>query len=606
MKRLVSNDIEANLGEEKFHHGLSLSPEVFSIKPNFLAILDTPWGKVVVSFSILLCFPLLAYGSVAPGTGVLNNIIAIWSAWDGFLSIGSLLVLAHVIFGAVYFSLYSSGIPENSDLGFRDCCFSVCKSPTTKNIASKSKAYVFSTRKRLFNTLGVVILVWLLFLLGIVGPNTLCYPSWLWHPFLWGRYRVYEKEPVKIAASHICTNKDDLCLSNKEWEILSAGALSKNNIKDVRAVRNGQMFASRNSIVVNVLARNINEHVEALRINIESIAPFFKNVALVVFENDSSDGTRESFKKWSAESDINYKVDLMDCEGVVDCKFKRKYRDDIELEDFDFSSAIGEMHTYRNMAINYIQKDPKYTDYSHLLVMDIDLEVSFSPLGILHTLGVHPDHAVASSGRQPMPTSFGTLIPPYDMNAYREYNTERTIGLSNWHKLFCGISEPAERWRSECEALSPVHLIAIIWNERKLIGGDFNRVNSAFNGAVLYPMDLLRTSGAQYDKGDTGQRCEHVGLHEKMSEYKDMFLNRKWDIHVRPDLPAGPSFARAKKTKDRLMSKPKLVFVVLLAHVISVGLFVWSTLIISVYCIQPLISMLQSKYAISTSLRKRQ
>eukprot|EP00547_Thalassionema_nitzschioides_P002266 CAMPEP_0194217906 /NCGR_PEP_ID=MMETSP0156-20130528/22490_1 /TAXON_ID=33649 /ORGANISM="Thalassionema nitzschioides, Strain L26-B" /LENGTH=597 /DNA_ID=CAMNT_0038947069 /DNA_START=22 /DNA_END=1812 /DNA_ORIENTATION=+ len=575
MKRAVLKDIEANLQEEKFHHGLSLSPEVFSIKPNFLSILETPCGKVVVSFSLLTCIPLMAYGSFAPTTGVLNSIIAIWSAWDGLLSIGSLLVLAHTIVGAMYFSGVSSGIPENSDIRLRDCCYSIIKSPTAKSITSKSKTYVFSTRKRLFNTIGLVILLWFIFLTGILGPQSLCSPSWLWHPFLWGRYHVYDMNAVKNAASHICTNKNDLCLNNKEWEMLSAGALSSNNIRHVRAVRNGQMFASRNSIVINVLARNINEHVEALRINIESIAPLFKNVALVVFENDSSDGTREAFKKWSAELDINYTVDLMDCEGVVDCKFKRKYRDDIELEDFDFSSAIGEMHTYRNMAINYIQKDSKYTDFSHLLVLDVDLEVSFSPLGILHTLGVHPDHAVASSGRQPMPTSVGTLIPPYDMNAFREYNTERTIGLELWHKAFCSISAPTERWRSECDALSPVHLIAIVWNERKLISGDFNRVISAFNGAVLYPIDLLRTSGAQYNKGDSGQRCEHVGLNEKMSEHKEMYVNRKWDIHVKPDLPAGPSFARAKKTKDRLMSKPKLMLLILISHLATVGLFVW-------------------------------
>jgi len=606
MKGMCSKDIEANLGEEKFHHGLSLSPEVFSIKPNFLSILETAWGKVVVSFSILIGIPLLIYGSYAPSTGIMNNLIAVWSAWDGLLSIGSFLVLGHAILGAIYFSSVSSGVSEHSDLRFKDCLFSVLKSPTTKKITAKSKDYVFSTRRRLFNTIAVLIVIWFLFLIGIVGPNTLCYPTWLWHPFLWGRYHVYDMNEVRTAASNICTNKDSLCLSDKEWEVLSAGALSKSNIQDVRAVQNGRMFASRNSIVINVLARNINEHIAALRTNIESIAPLFKDVALVVFENDSSDGTRKAFQEWAAESDIDYKVDLMECEGVVDCKFKRKYRDDVELEDFDYSSAIGEMHTYRNMAINYIQKDAKYKDYSHLLVLDIDLQISFSPLGILHTLGVHPDHVVASSGHQPWPTAFGTFITPYDLNAFRDYNTERTMGLETWHKKFCGISESRERWRSECEALSPAHLIAIIWNERKLINGDFYRVNSAFNGAVLYPIDLLRTSGAQYDKGETGQRCEHVGFHEKMNDYKEMYVNRKWDMHVKPDLPAGPSFARAKKTKDRLMSKPKLVILVLFTHIASVGLFVWAALTISVYFTQPMVTILQNKYMLSTSLRKQQ
>ena len=50
--------------------------------------------------------------------------------------------------------------------------------------------------------------------------------------------------------------------------------------------------------------------------------------------------------------------------------------------------------------------DPK----AHLLVMDVDLGVSISPLGVLHTLGVRPLAAVAASGRSPKPTSVGSLV----------------------------------------------------------------------------------------------------------------------------------------------------------------------------------------------------
>jgi hypothetical protein len=49
---------------------------------------------------------------------------------------------------------------------------------------------------------------------------------------------------------------------------------------------------------------------------------------------------------------------------------------------------------------------------AHLLVMDVDLGVSISPLGVLHTLGVRPLAAVAASGRSPKPTSVGSLVRP--------------------------------------------------------------------------------------------------------------------------------------------------------------------------------------------------
>ena len=50
--------------------------------------------------------------------------------------------------------------------------------------------------------------------------------------------------------------------------------------------------------------------------------------------------------------------------------------------------------------------DPK----AHLLVMDVDLGVSISPLGVLHTLGVRPLAAVAASGRWAKATSIGSLV----------------------------------------------------------------------------------------------------------------------------------------------------------------------------------------------------
>lgn len=406
---------------------------------------------------------------------------------------------------------------------------------------------------------------------------------------------MYDVDDVPEAMDHLCyySHKHDLCLDDDAWELLSAGALSRNTPEDLRGVRAGQAFAEHNSIVINVLARDIKEHIPALRINVESLVPLFKSVALVVFENDSSDGTRQEFKQWAAEAeeDHEYHVDLMECEGVLDCKFNLNHRDNPE-EDYDYSSAIGEMHTYRNTAVQYILTDPKYQGFSHLLVLDVDLSVPFSPLGILHTLGLKPDHAVASSGRQPWPTAFGSLVTPYDLNGFREVNTAKTMGLEAWHRRFCGIAPPNERWRSECDALSPTHLIAILWNDRKLIDGEFYTVKSAFNGAVLYPIKLLKESEAMYDKGEGGQRCEHVGLHMGLNKYKTMLVNRKWDMHLMPDFPGGAAWGRARKTTNRITFTPKLMLTVFLTHVFTVGCFVWATFTLGVYGIQPAVSCL--------------
>jgi len=581
-------------------HGFSLSPEMYAAQQRFYRRFDTPRAKVVLSLSTLIFFPLFIYEHILPATGLINNIIAVFTAWDGLLSISCICVGVHCLIAAYFYVRRAESIPETK-IGnlpsFRDTVLACCKSNpmgdpvplTFKGWLDGVKTYATSSKQRLFYCTAIVVLAYFLALLGLVGPNSLVYPSWLWHPMLWGRYHVYSIKDVAPAVMNICSDHSNLCLSENEWKVLSAGALSSRHYNDIMGVRQGQTFAKQNSIVVNVLARDVKHNIPALRVNVESLVPLFREVALVVFENDSSDGTREIFKDWAAESELEYIVDLMECEGVEDCKLGSKNRDYQEnpQHDYAFTSAIGNMHTYRNTAINYIQNDPKYQHYSHLLVLDVDLSVPFSPLGILHTLGRRPNTAVASSGRQPWPTSFGSLTTPYDLSAFREYNTNSTMGLANWHRRFCAIMEPGERWRNECNALSPAHLVAILWNDRKLINGDFYRVDSAFNGAVLYPIDLLRQTGAQYDHGEDGQRCEHVGLHYKLGETKPMLVNKKWEMHLMPNYPGGVAWGRAKKITDRIMLKPKLMLTILFSHLITIGVFIMACFTFCVHGIMP-------------------
>ena len=43
-------------------------------------------------------------------------------------------------------------------------------------------------------------------------------------------------------------------------------------------------------------------------------------VTVVVFENDSEDGSRAAFRAWAERA--TYKVDLMECEEAAECKLK--------------------------------------------------------------------------------------------------------------------------------------------------------------------------------------------------------------------------------------------------------------------------------------------
>jgi len=110
-------------------------------------------------------------------------------------------------------------------------------------------------------------------------------------------------------------NKDPLCLSRSSWKTLSSGALSSRNSRDVQAVQQGIHFAKEQSggLVINVMARDTIDAMEDLRYNVESLLPFFENkLAVVVYENDSVDGTREAFKQWAQDAS-GYTIDLMNC-----------------------------------------------------------------------------------------------------------------------------------------------------------------------------------------------------------------------------------------------------------------------------------------------------
>jgi len=82
------------------------------------------------------------------------------------------------------------------------------------------------------------------------------------------------------------------------------------------------------------------------------------------------------------------------------------------------------------------------------------------------------------------------------------------------------------------------------------------RVESAFNGAVLYPLNRVRSTQAKYDQGDDDQRCEHIGFNKSLKT--TMFVSRKWSFNLKPTHPGGPMGARAMKSVMLIQTTPTL------------------------------------------------
>mmetsp|Transcript_6760 Transcript_6760/g.9829 ORF Transcript_6760/g.9829 Transcript_6760/m.9829 type:complete len:752 (-) Transcript_6760:25-2280(-) len=561
---------------------VSYSPRSFQIISALHILRSSSILKVILAFLTLILTPFAFFGNTIPTSSIVEIARAVITGWDSLAHFSIYPVCILTLFVSFIFA-HSSGhgiCYKKSDVskkdGIRNSCCDVCAWITPPRAAQ-------------------IIVLFFSLSVSITSQLQIIQPSWIWNPLLWmGNYKVYLPSDLQPALDGLCLDyettqpsKDPLCLSEHSWDVLSAGALSSKNSEDVKAVLDGLNYVRDQSggIVINVMSRDTIDAIEPLRMNIEGLLPFFPKLAVLVFENDSVDGSRQAFQLWSQEAK-GYSVDLMECPGTTDCKFGESHRyDATEAADYFRSSAIGNMAKFRQRMVDYLVSSEKYDNFSHMVVLDLDLGISFSPLGILHSLGKMPDNAVASSGRQVWPGSFGSLVPPYDFSAFRPFVTKRNEYTVNLHKKFCSLMPPGDRWRNQCDAVSPMQLMMVLSHDR-LPEKEMYRVESAFNGGTIYPIQLIRESHAQYNDGEDGQRCEHIGFN--LSLKKPMYVNPKWDFHISPTKPGGPTGVRALKNIVRIVFTPRLSALIFFQNIGCMTLFVFSVMYIGMFLIYPL------------------
>jgi uncharacterized membrane protein len=553
----------------------------------------------------LLGLPCFIYGRI-PGSSPIGFYHALINVWDSFLHM-SIYLVAGVTFMAACIYLYLALHPLSAGPTKEK------KESTNWTLMRGKIWYAIGTPNRF----AVLVVALFVYLSSVTSIQTLVNPGWIWMPFLLINYKVVWPSQLSEAMTGLCLdyerveqdskdyryrNKkydDPLCLSEKQWKLLSAGALSSKNPDDVDAVLAGIQFAKKDSsgLIINVLARDVADHIEQLQQNVGAFSVFFPKLSVVIFENDSKDGSREAFETWASKPNKGYEVDLMSCPEANNCKLKKEHRYDGEKdEDFFTSPSIGLMHKFRQRMVDYIVAKPEYHNYSHMMQIDLDIGVSLSPLGALHSIGKTQDYAVvASSCRQAWAGGLGTLVPPYDFNAFQPLRTPENEWLFRIHESFCGLMPPNDKWQFNCVGASAVHFLQIIQLDRA--NDDLYPVASAYNGATLYPLQLIRKNHPMYDAGEYGHRCEHVGFN--LSIDKQVLVNPKWDCHMSPTLPGGPNGERAMKAVKRFASLPQVAIPLFLQTFLPLVICVFSVMTLSVHSLRPLFASTcdQTKYS---------
>mmetsp|Transcript_8662 Transcript_8662/g.9561 ORF Transcript_8662/g.9561 Transcript_8662/m.9561 type:complete len:616 (+) Transcript_8662:152-1999(+) len=539
---------------------------------------DIPHLRIVFSLFGILGFPIILRGGISSSLSrFLQDLV---NCWDGLLHVSNFLVLFVTLAVAVSCA-HLLELDQRMPKGRRDDKKYILCTIGRWSITPKILGFFLVSFFSLLPTFGSVLQV-------------VC-PSLLWNPFLWGTYRVYLPHELYQATLGVClgarsANNEPLCLSDENWNTLSSGSLSSRNPNDVEFVMKGIDYVMNKSggIILNVMSRDTIESIIPLRENVEAFHRFVPNLSVVVFENDSVDGSREAFKNWSEDS-TGYTVDLMECEEVFDCVFGQSHRyDSFEAKNFITSSSIGKMGTFRQRMVDYIVESPEYKDYTHMIVVDLDLGISLSPLGILHSLGKSTERPIASSARQPWPGSLGTLVPPYDFSAFRPIETKYNRKLLSLHEKYCDMMPLGHRWRNVCDAMSSMHLMLMLEADRsgKAFGNELHEVLSAYNGGTIYPIKKIREVQPQYDSGKDGQRCEHIGFNLGFQE--TMFVNPKWGMNIHPAKPGGPSGWRAMKNILKFLFNSTLTLMFTIQAVIPAAIFIFSVMVLGMDLLYPL------------------
>lgn len=260
------------------------------------------------------------------------------------------------------------------------------------------------------------------------------------------------------------------------------------------------------SIVIYVLCRDIAPQFEMSARRLESIGRLFDRYKIVVFENDSVDGSRELLENWASENPGT--VELLDCcDRARECSADQ-HRCKLNLErgynSTDKMFRFEKMAKYRNRCLSHILERYGHL-YEYVMAYDFDIQGAVSREGILDTFRQRDRwDAVFANGRSFQGTA-GTVPHVYDRLAFQEHGLEKhSSSLVDFWRQHRGVNSS--------EGLYPVY--------------------SAFNGIGIYRMDAL--FGARYRARDPPNQCEHLGLHSDMraNGYGRLYINPRLVVYV--------------------------------------------------------------------------
>jgi glycosyltransferase involved in cell wall biosynthesis len=260
---------------------------------------------------------------------------------------------------------------------------------------------------------------------------------------------------------------------------------------------NSKKFISESTIIVCGIVRNCGENLKRNIRTIDKICNLAQDYHVVMFENDSTDNTKQILTDWAGNRK-NIHISLNDFNTITIPEKQNTLVNPV------FSvHRIEKMASYRNFYLDYIEKEKLPGDY--VIVVDMDVRKIYLE-GIVASFALNYEwDALTSNGISRAPSSFFRKRY-YDSYALIE------CGQENVPQTESTIRATQYKW-------------AFLKPDMPLI-----RVASAFGGLAIYKREAI--TGCRYGvlmNGDAKveSRTEHFFLYQQMKErgYDKIFIN---------------------------------------------------------------------------------
>jgi len=254
--------------------------------------------------------------------------------------------------------------------------------------------------------------------------------------------------------------------------------LKQLDVLDPKTLAKGSNEMSKHKVIIAGISRDNAPDSAVMIKHIETIGSMFSDYRVIIFENDSSDGTQGVLHNWELN---NNKI------RILSKRYWNRKRANLQF-----------LATARNHYIDTIRSNPEYKDFDILMVADMDTKYGLDIRGIEDSFAqINKWDAVCSNG---IFTGEGHM---FDMFAFRKDDTSWKPRVEDADQYLYGIiAVPGVR-------------------EIYPAGSDLVPVHSCFGGLAFYKINAIE--GCSYEGGD----CEHVPFHNciRTKNNGKMFLN---------------------------------------------------------------------------------